>query len=1229
MINRTELLKNLQGLLPHIEKDILAYSEENQDLNQHLKEEYQAALEAERTAEHFVAWREAQITQAAVAWVLTCVFVRFLEDNGLLAEPVLAGPVKNAKGENALQQAKERMVAYFNEHPTHEERHYLLDLFDELERFPVIAELLDHRHNPLWLIPVSADGAKRLIDFFQRLNPGTGDIQHDFTDTDWDTRFLGDLYQDLSESVRKRYALLQTPEFVESFILDYTLEPAISEFGLPGLRLIDPTCGSGHFLLTTFERVFERWLKREPGINTRVLAQRALDVVHGTDINPYAIAICRFRLLIAAMKAAGADKINQAPDFHFNLACGDSLLHGRRFEWEGQGIQTELLEVEKQHAYEVEDQKRLNEILGQRYHVVVGNPPYITVSDKALNQAYRDKYPTCYRKYSLGAPFTERFFDLTLWPEGNKSAGYLGMITANSFMKREFGKKLIEDYLPRKDLTHVIDTSVAYIPGHGTPTVIIFARNQAPNPGAIRAVMGIRGESAVPDVPAQGRAWTSIVSMTPKAGSENEYISVSDKERSIFSKHPWSISGGGASELKDLIERGRERLLSRIDINGFGAILGEDEAFAVPSNKLSSCRFPKKYRLLVEGDQVRDWSLNASKAVFFPYDSEILFSISREQERYAWPLRTILWARNTFGKKTYKASGRHFAEYHQIPRERNKTSLCITFAHVATHNHFVLARGGKIFNRSAPIITLPKGSSEADHFPLLGLLNSSTGCFWMKQVFYPKGGDHVGSEGARVRKTLWDERYDHAGTGLMEFPIPNDSSLKASTFAKRLDSLAMRLKEVSPKAVVENENKLMTEGLERAKKEEADIWSKMISLQEELDWHVYFLYNLTDEPVCYDGEVPEVQLGERAFEILLARKLASGEVESTWFDRHGSIPTVELPSHWPDDYRALVQRRLRIMEENRSLKLIEQPEYKRRWNRDSWEDRLKSEAKEWLLNRLVRNSQSVELQTCAQLADRMRKEAIFLRVAEVYCDSDLVDLQALVCELVDGESVPQMAAARLKSTSMPKFRAWQEVWGKQREEDAIDAKYGVDEDLPAKDREDSDKRASYDLAREAAAREKERQVGEIPAPPQYKQADFLKVSYWRLRGKLDVQKERFFSLPGCEKDGDGTLVIGWAGLDHLQRATAIASWYLERKESEGWSANRLIPILVALDELIPWLKQWHNEIDPEFGERMGDYYEAFLMEELRLLDIPHSSLFEWAPPAVASRRSGRKKKSPM
>jgi type I restriction-modification system DNA methylase subunit len=123
--------------------------------------------------------------------------------------------------------------------------------------------------------------------------PETGRLVHDFADTTWNTRFLGDLYQDLSEQARKRYALLQTPEFVEEFILDRTLEPALAEFGLSEVRLIDPTCGSGHFLLGAFRCLLERWFRTEPGTVERELVQRALNAVYGVNMNPYAVAIAR------------------------------------------------------------------------------------------------------------------------------------------------------------------------------------------------------------------------------------------------------------------------------------------------------------------------------------------------------------------------------------------------------------------------------------------------------------------------------------------------------------------------------------------------------------------------------------------------------------------------------------------------------------------------------------------------------------------------------------------------------------------------------------------------------------------------------------------------------------------------------------------------------------------------------------------------------------------------
>src|SRR5690349_2909762 len=103
-------------------------------------------------------------------------------------------------------------------------------------------------------------------------------------------------------------------------------------------------------------------------------------------------------------------------------------------------------------------------------------------------------------------------------------------------MKREFGKKLIEEFFPRVDLTYVIDTTGAYIPGHGTPTVILFARNQRPVAGTIRTVMGIRGEPSTPDDPTKGLVWSAIVDQLDLVGSQSELVSVADSPCELFHK---------------------------------------------------------------------------------------------------------------------------------------------------------------------------------------------------------------------------------------------------------------------------------------------------------------------------------------------------------------------------------------------------------------------------------------------------------------------------------------------------------------------------------------------------------------------------------------------------------------------------------------------------------------------------------------------------------------------
>lgn len=1257
MINRKMLLDDLKKLLPKLEADLLERSESGEvpDVGAKLREEYAEAQAASRTAQSFTDWRSDAITQHAAAWVLSLVFVRFLEDNGLINTPAIAGPG------DRLTRARDEHEVYFRTHPTQTDRDYLLALFDDLTK-PAATRDVFGAHNPIRDLPnwLSGDAARTCLEFFQRIDPNTGLLVHDFTDLTWDTRFLGDLYEDLSEAARKKYALLQTPVFVEEFILDRTLDPALEEFGLakPGydqrvdrygrlnegdcFKMIDPACGSGHFLLGSFARLLDRWRKKEPGTKAVVLVQRALDGVHGVDANPYAIAIARFRLLLAALKECGVTRLTDAPGFEIQLACGDSLLHGSPG-----GDQETMGWAPTDHVYQPENRSALGRLLRPKsYQAVVANPPYITPKDSALNTAYRDRYVTCHRQYSLAVPFLERIFSLAT------ESGFTGQITANSFMKREFGKKLIESYLPRIDLTQVIDTSGAHIPGHGTPTVLIFGRNRKPVSRLVRAVLGIEGEIVRPEIPSEGPVWKSIVDNLDVPSFENRYITVKDISRDVLSIHPWSLAGGGASELRDLIETSNTMRLGDLSSSiGYYLDAHEDEAFMQP------VEFPRRHGLShgfrehVRGENIRDWSYSCVESIAFPYDSTFrLWSEIPEEATWAWfhQLRTTLWSRSVFGGGTYRSAGRAWFEFHQFPKDRASSTTAIVYGFFATHNHFALNRSAVAFSRSAPVILLSDDVDQRDYLAVLGILNSSVMCFWSKQVFHDKGG---GGIGGGLASEKWERFYEYTGTLLQRFPLP---SVRPNQLASELDSLAQRLADLTPGAAIrrwQEQSKTkpfsdnpLSQCIVHAQIASSRILGQMILLQEELDWQCYRLYGLIEEDLTLrrtdlEGldalsdpasphEMPNLKLGQRAFEIALARKLAAGVVETTWFDRHGSVPITAPPSDWPNYYRQLVERRIALIEAEPNITLIEQPEYKRRWNTEPWAEQRTRALWAWLLDRLesyfdvdgrINDAGTptarleMGLTTVGRLADVARQDPEFLQVGELYRDDPAFDVSRLVAELVEGESVPLLPILRYKASGLLKRAEWETTWALQRQEDAIDARAKLPKDHP-----------DFLTELEAGALKK-KQVGTIPVPPKYASADFLKGDSWRLRGKLDVPKERWVSFPHCEGE-DGTALVAWAGYDHLQLARAISTFYVDVQERLGGRDDpRLVPLLAGLIELLPWLKQWHNEVDPEFGVPMGDYFEGFVQEESRNLGLTLDEIKAWTPPSRGrSRRGGRR-----
>lgn len=1173
-----QLTTDLQKLVLEVEDDLRARLDADSERNRDWHEEHEQAVRARRTAMAWTTWRDDRIVQAAVSWVLTTVFVRFAEDNELVAPTWFTGP-----GERR-HHAVEAQQAFFREHPELTDREWIEQSFEHLRNIPATAGLVDE-HAGLRLISPSGQMATRLLEFWRRIGDD-GALVHDLADPELSTRFLGDLYQDLSEHARETFALLQTPEFVEEFILDQTLTPALEERPLEGFKLIDPTCGSGHFLLGAFTRFNDLWAEKAPSMGARERVQKALESVYGVDINAFAVAVARFRLTIAALQACGERSLDAADAFDIHVETGDSLIHGKApdmLEGFSDGTGADLF------AYATEDQQALKKFLASGdYDVVVGNPPYITVKDPTLNQRYRELYPTCKGTYALTIPFMERFYDLAKRGSSEQNAGWTGQITSNSFMKREFGTKVIEDFLSQLDLRLVVDTSGAYIPGHGTPTTILVGRNAKPAKNTVRAVLGIQGEANRPHDPAKGHVWSSIAQKWNTVGFEDNWISVVDLPKDVLDSHPWSLQGGGAPEAaKTISDRGEGRTLGDYVVSiGLSSKTGADDIYFVPPESVGHLGIAKSVHPIVVGENVRDYAILNTKRVVFPYDEKgNPMELSVAAYRYMWRARRVLETQLDFGGNK-KDRGLRWYDHSMFHKGRFINPVSIGFAFVATHNQFALDRSGMSFNRTAPAIKFPVETSEDIYIQFTGILNSSTACFWLKQNSHNKGNQ--GLTGG-IKSTPWERFYEFTGTTLKDLPIPALVNLSA---AQEIDRLAQVRNEIGES--LERAEEIYTrESLRDAFNEDQSLRSCMIGLQEELDWYYYAAYGLISEPLTLTTNPPPILPGQRAFEIVMARQASAGGSDEPWFTRHGSEPTTEIPAHWPGEYREVVQRRIDAIESDRTIGLLERPEYKRRWAEEPWAKRQKRALRRWLLDRIESREHWYDrqgrpsLRSIGQLADALGRDEDFVSVLELWADQRDVDFVATLTKLLTEEVVPYLAAWRLKESALRKWEAWKTTWDLQRREDA-----GED-------------------------------VGPIPVPPKYTTADFRKQSYWSHRGKLDVPKERFIVYPEAELSTDRSMLLGWAGWNHAEQFLALAS-HMDRMTADGAGDDRLVPVLAGLHEIMPWVQQWHGELDPAYGVSLGDFAAQEVEQRRSRLGVSFDDLVAWQPPKAAR---GRRKKA--
>lgn len=1056
--------------------------------------------------------------RSTVLFLLRTVFVRVLEDLGILS-------LKRIRDEWGF--AAFREVA-----PALGLRAYFAFIFRDLAvDFPALFAPADDE------LPLPhEDGCRELWNLWH--HPNRNGEHYVWNEDGFDSHFLGDLYQDLDADIRKRYALLQTPPFVEEYILDHALTPALAEFDPAALhasgrrfRILDPTCGSGHFLIGAFHRIATYW--RDTHTMSELGAcERALESVWGCDINPHAVEIAQFRLLLEVVARTGSEDFDLLAALKLNVRAMDSLI-----PWEKSAKQVELFPAkDRLDAYATPKQRKENAtFLGREFHVVVGNPPYIQPKDDRKADDYRAFWPnSCFKEFCLHAPFLERFLVL-----GAKGA-FTGQITANNFAKRTFGKAVITKVLSKWRTTAVIDTSLAPIPGHGwkggTSTVMLFGRCMPFDPAPIPWVLAKRRENTTFDEPAKSQAWLAIKNADLHADSQGPYVDVQLRDAIQVASFPWDLRGQDGQEVLALMHRASDIPLVSLCEGRIGSdiITRAPEIFEWSLRDGNRLGIPLQLlRPYADGKSIRDWHSDLPDYVLVPYANRTpVVGLERETiERTFWKWRRTLSTRFVSGGVTLRDKGLPFFSIPQVPWHKHASNKVIAFPFVTTEPHFAIVEREAWFKDSVKLIKLRQSETPGEWLSVLGTLNSSTASFWLRGKF--KGTGNV--------RELWEERIQ-IDEKLGAFPLPRLNENTAGMLASTLNAVGKSRSAYLPGNILESGEWSVTSlasKLATSRERYLALTFQMVALQEELDWIIYCAYHLVDPlPTVGPEAIEPLAPGHRPFEIVLARSDEDAEnaEKSSWWSRHSHDRVTAIPVSYSDAHRTRLQHRIDLIESDVRLALVEAPAYKRRWQLPEWASETKQAAESWLLDRLEELfSPATEIIPQGPLAEpkpyRLEDIAIawardprVAAVAGVWTGTGAsVDLTLVAERLLRDNALPDNPCRVYSEEGMRNFEEWKRTWLLQDQEDVWEKA-----------------RAHAELRGEAAPTKRlidpcdeSQALDSIPLPPKFDKHDFSADEFFSLRGTLNVPRERFILFAELSPNR-----FGWNGWRDRDRALA-------------------------------------------------------------------------------------------
>jgi type I restriction-modification system DNA methylase subunit len=299
--------------------------------------------------------------------------------------------------------------------------------------------------------------------------------------------------------VKKAGGVYYTPQFVVDYIVENTVGKLVkgkTPNKVSELKILDPACGSGSFLLGAYNylikwhrdyysnqndknRLKDKIYKGKDDEWFLTITEKKrilLNNIYGVDIDTQAVEVTKLSLLLKVIEGENKDALEAQqklfrervlPDLENNIKCGNSLIGPEIYDEEIEGIENVNF-----FDWDSNFSKIMN---NGGFDAVIGNPPYIRI--QAMKEwapieveFYKKKYISAsIGNYDIYVVFVERVIELL------NENGLLGFILPHKFFKKEYGKPLRSIIASGSYLSKVVNFGCQQVfPKATTYTCLLF-----------------------------------------------------------------------------------------------------------------------------------------------------------------------------------------------------------------------------------------------------------------------------------------------------------------------------------------------------------------------------------------------------------------------------------------------------------------------------------------------------------------------------------------------------------------------------------------------------------------------------------------------------------------------------------------------------------------------------------------------------------------------------------